>query len=147
MPKTANNKKHQALSLHELLTDLSFWGSSVRFLIFLVLAVASLAVVLTQPDLTSSYVEQTIDLFIYVLLSYFLFDVGYVMLGRDLPLKPGVDRLVIFIFDFLIICWYIIPHFAMVSAQFASAIVWLILGVLVLLSLRALLGLVYTTKK
>ncbi|HET7630445.1 MAG TPA: hypothetical protein VFK03_03660 [Candidatus Saccharimonadales bacterium] len=146
MAKAATKKKSQALSLHHLITALSFWGTSVRFLVFFVLAVISLAAVLSQSGLTTNYVEQTINLFIYVLLSFLLFDIGYVMLGRGLPLKAAVDRLVIFVFDLLIVCWYVIPRFALVSTDLANAIVWLILGVFVLLSLRSVLGLLYTTK-
>ncbi|HET6622571.1 MAG TPA: hypothetical protein VFG56_01405 [Candidatus Saccharimonadales bacterium] len=146
MPKTRSKKKVQPLSLHQLITALSFWGSSVRFLTFLMLAAVSLVAVLSQAGLTVDYVQQTINLFIYVLLSFLLFDVGFVMLGRGLPLKPGVDRLVICVVDLLVVCWYVIPRFALVSTDLANAIVWLILGVLVMLSLRAVLGLLFTTE-
>ncbi|HET8690275.1 MAG TPA: hypothetical protein VFL81_02470 [Candidatus Saccharimonadales bacterium] len=146
MPKSDPRKKAQPLSLHQLVTALSFWGTSVRFLIFFVLAVISLIAVLSQSGLTSGYVEQTVNLFTYVLLSFLLFDAGYVMLGRGLSLKPAVDRLVIFVVDVIIACWYVIPRFAMVSTGLANAIIWLILGVFTLLSLRAVLGLLFTTK-
>lgn len=146
MPKTAAKKRTTSLSLHQLITALSFWGTSVRFLIFLVLAVISLVAVLSQSGLTATYVEQTVNLFTYVLLSFLLFDAGYVMLGRGLPLKPAIDRLVIFVVDVMVACWYVVPRFALVSTELANAIVWLILGVFVLLSLRAVLGLLFTTK-
>lgn len=146
MPKTTSRKNASSLSLHQLITALSFWGTSVRFLIFLVLAAISLGAVLSQSGLTAGYVEQTVNLFTYVLLSYLLFDAGYVMLGRGLPLKPAVDRLVIFVFDVVVACWYVVPRFAMVPTELANAIVWLILGVFALLSLRAVLGLLFTTK-
>lgn len=146
MPKSSVKKNSQPLSLHQLITALSFWGTSVRFLVFLVLAVISLVAVLSQSGLTSNYVEQTVNLFTYVLLSFLLFDAGYVMLGRGLPLKPVVDRLVVFVVDLLVACWYVIPRFAMISTDLANAIIWLILGVLVLLSLRSVLGLLFTSR-
>lgn len=137
----ANNKQTYRpphLLLHDLITALSFWGSTVRLLLMGFLATVSLLVMLSDPTLDGT---TEVGMFIYVLATFLVFDVGYVMLARGLKLKPALDRLAVAAGDSLIAIAYVLPTFAVTSGHWTAALIWSPLVVFGVLSLRALLGL------
>lgn len=127
------------LTLHELLSALSFWGTTVRFLLFAFLAGVTFLVALAQ---TTSPADE-VGLFIYVLATFLAFDAGYVLLARAMKLKPAVDKLVIIVGEVVFTIAHVVPYFALVPTAITAIVVWGPLGVVGLLSLRALLGLLY----
>lgn len=127
------------LTLHELITALSYWGSAVRLLLFGFLATLTLFVGLAETGQPTNEV----GLYIYVMATYFLFDVGYVMLARGLPLMATTDKLVVFLGGTVMAALYMLPYFAMVPTAFVWVLSWALVVVFGILSLRALIGLLY----
>lgn len=137
-PKKQTKPIH--LTLHELIGALSFWGATVRFLLFVFLATVTLFVALSQT--VDSY--EQIGMYIYILSAFLVFDVGYVMLARGLPLTRAYDIAVIIGFEIILAIAYVLPYFALVPASFSLVVIWSLLIVVGLLSVRALLGLLYS---
>lgn len=140
----ATKKKRQSkplhLTLHQLLSALSFWGTTVRMLLFGFLATVALFVGLSQTDNASAEV----GLYIYVMGSVFLFDIGYTLLARGLPVTATTDKLIILLGEILLATLYVLPYFAMVPAVMTWVLSWTLLVVFAIISGRALVGLLYS---
>ena len=135
--------KQPRLTLHQLLGAMSFWGSATRLLLLAFLVLVIFALRITNLDTTLTWEAQVV---IYVLGSFALLDVGYVMLARAFPLKKRVDIFCLLVLEILMAATYILPHLVSVRALgwFSN---WFILIVLLALGVRGLLGLLFSTKK
>lgn len=135
--------KQPRLTLHQLLVALSFWGSAARLLLVGFLVMVIFALRITNLDTTITWEAQVV---IYVLGSFALLDIGYVMLARAFPLKKRLDVFCLLVLETLLAATYILPHLISVSALswFSN---WLVLIVLLTLAIRGLLGLLFSTKK
>lgn len=140
MAQTNKQLTQLHLTLHELLSALSFWGTTVRFLLFLFLAGVTFLVALAQTVAP----QEEVGLFIYALATFLVFDAGYVMLSRGLPLTRIIDQLVVVVFELVFTVAHVVPYFALVPTAITAVVIWAPLGVVGLLSLRALLGLLYS---
>lgn len=135
--------KQPRLTLHQLLGALSFWGSATRLLLIAFLAIVIFVLRITNLDTTLVWESQVL---IYVLGSFALLDIGYVMLARAFPLKKTVDFFCLAALEILMAATYILPHIMNVRglSWFSN---WLLLIALLALAVRGLLGLLFTTKK
>lgn len=135
--------KQPRLTLHQLLGALSFWGSATRLLLVAFLVMVIFALRITYLDTTLTWEAQVV---IYVLGSFALLDIGYVMLARALPLRRRIDIFCLVTLEILLAATYILPHVISVGglAWFSN---WFILIVLLTLGVRGLLGLLFSTRK
>lgn len=131
------------LTLHQLLGALSFWGSATRLLLMAFLVLVIFALRVTNLDTTLTWESQVV---IYVLGSFALLDIGYVMLARAFPLKKKFDVFCLTTLEVLMAATYILPHIIVVGGLgwFSN---WLLLIALLALGVRGLLGILFTTKK
>jgi uncharacterized membrane protein len=90
--------------------------------------------------------ESELQAFIYIVGSFALLDVGYVMIARAMPLKKSLDMTVLLLVDAAIGLAYVVPNFAQVPG-FTMLARWTILTVLLVLSIRALCGLLLVDPK
>lgn len=137
------NAKTSRLTLHKLLGAVSFWGSSVRLLLLAFLVAIIFGLRLTYLDTTLTWEAQVV---IYVLGSFALLDIGYVMLARAFPLDRQFDLLSLFLLEALLFAAYILPNITNVpSLGWLSN--WILLVVLLALAIRGLIGLLFARKK
>lgn len=141
--KKTRKPKQPRLTLHYLLATLSFWGSSVRLLLITFLVGVIYVLKLMYAD---SSVEWETKVTIYILGSFALLDIGYVMLAKALPLKRRVDTACLLLVEALLAVIYIVPN--LVEAPGLSWFSnWTILIVLLTVAIRALLGLLFASPK
>lgn len=135
--------KQPRLTLHQLLGALSFWGSATRLLLLSFLVFVIFALRITNLDTTLTWEAQVV---IYVLGSFALLDIGYVMLSRAFPLRKKLDTFCLLALEVFMAATYILPHMISVGglSWFSN---WLVLIALLALSVRGLLGMLFTTKK
>lgn len=131
------------LTLHELIVALSFWGSSVRLLLVAFLVAALFIIRVMYLDTTLAWESQVA---IYVIGSFVLLDVGYVLLARALPLRPRMDVASLLMVEILLAAIYVLPNIARAPALawFSN---WIFLIVIFVIALRGLLGLLFTPSK
>jgi hypothetical protein len=135
--------KQQPLLLHNLLGAISYWGTTVRTLLLAFLAGAIFAArVISAPD---SYAHE-LQIFVYIVGSFFALDTGYVMIARSMPFRMMTDATLLILADLLIGASYVISSFA--NAPILSSIsTWSIIVVVFVLSIRALAGLLVANPK
>lgn len=135
--------KQPRLTLHQLLAALSFWGSATRLLLITFFVMVIFALRITNLDTTITWESQVV---IYVLGSFALLDIGYVMLARAFPLKKRLDVFCLLSLEVLLAATYILPHLISVGALswFSN---WLVFIAVLALAVRGLLGILFTTKK
>lgn len=131
------------LLLHNLLSALSYWGTTVRILLLgFVLFVANLLTVLenTNTDTLSVYGAQ----FVYILGSLLILDAGYVTIARALPISTEtIDRAIFLIFMTAMGLVVVLPYFAAVPNGVLTSVKWVFLVSLFVLALRLVLGLFF----
>lgn len=141
MAKTTT--KQPRLTLHQLLVAISFWGTSARLLLIAFVVAVIFALKLYYLNTTP---EWEIKVVIYILGSFALLDAGYVIVARTLPLRRRMDQLSLLGTEGILGLAYVIPNliYAPSLSKLAS---WSILVVLLVLGVRVLLGLLFTSKK
>ncbi len=147
MSHQSPTKQSQRLSLHHLLVALSFWGSATRiFLIgFIVFALSLVTVLGAQAGVgfsISATLTDEIQRFVYVVGSFFILDVGYVLVARRYPLRILYDRLILLVAEFALALGYVLPHVAFVPSYVSALTQWLLLAALMVVALRLTLGIV-----
>ncbi len=135
--------KQPRLTLHQLLGAISFWGSATRLLLLAFLVIVIFVLRITNLDTTLTWESQVI---IYILGSFALLDIGYVMLARAFPLKKRPDIAILVGLEIFMAATYILPHIMNVRGlSWISN--WLLLIALLALALRGLVGMLFTSKK
>ena len=135
--------KQPRLTLHQLLVAISFWGSTTRLL--LIAFVVGVIFALKMYYLTTTP-EWELKVVIYILGSFALLDVAYVIVARTLPLKRRLDQLALLTTEAILGLAYVLPN--MIYAPSLSKLAsWSVLIVLLVLGVRTLLGLLFTSKK
>lgn len=140
-PKTPN----PGLSLHHLIVAISFWGSATRlFLIgFIVFSLALVNTIGTQTGegyTIAALLTDEIQAFVYVVGSFFILDVGYVMVARRYPLRKLFDTTFLLLAEFVLGLVYVLPHVAFTPSYIAALSQWLLLAALMIVALRLTLG-------
>jgi hypothetical protein len=144
MAKSKSKKtKSQPLTLHTLFGAVSYWGTTVRTLLLAFLAGAIFAArVINMPD---SYARE-LEIFVYIVGSFFLLDTGYVMIARSMPFKKITDATLLLLADLLIGVSYVVSSFAE-APVLAWISTWAIVVVVFFLAIRALAGLLVANPK
>jgi len=135
--------KQPSLALHNLFGAVSYWGTTVRTLLLAFLAGAIFAArVISAPD---SYAHE-LQVFVYIVGSFFALDTGYVMIARAMPFKAATDATLLILADLLIGASYVVSSFA-AAPMLSSIATWAIIIVVFVLSIRALAGLLVANPK
>lgn len=142
--KSSTKKPH--LTVHGLLGAISYWGSTARLIILTVLVLFAFFLNVSIAT-TAAHFDSEIIYLIYALATVFILDVGYVMAARALPLSPVFDRWVVSISGLIVAGFFVIPSLITVSTYSLRMKALCILVVLLIISVRILLGLVLSTKK
>lgn len=147
MTKKASSKK-STLTLHGLLGALSLWGTAARGFLFGFLA---LAVFVTALSETTSDVGIDIEVMVlvYVLGSFLLLDLGYVLISRAYLLQGTLDRLALYIADIFLATLYFVPNLV-VSSRIqltVDPLMFVVFVPIVVLSLRMLVGMLFGSKR
>lgn len=143
MATKSKKTKQPPVSLHTLLGAISYWGTTVRTLLLAFLAGAIFAArVISAPD---SYAHE-LQVFVYIVGSFFALDTGYVMIARSMPFHRAADATLLILADLFIGASYVVSSFA-VTPILSSISTWTILVVILVLSVRALAGLLFANPK
>lgn len=137
-------KKKQSLTLHQLLSALSFWGTATRGMLFGFLAIMTYLVALTETT-TSTGADNQFMILVYVLGSFLLLDVGYVMIARAYTLVSKLDVLALVVAESLLALLYIVPKLVISSSTqvLVDPLTYVFFIPLVALALRLLVGLLF----
>lgn len=136
-----------SLTLHGLITALSFWGTAVRTLLFGFLAGAVFLVALSEAE-SASAIDTEVMVLIYVVGSFLLLDFGYVTVARAYKLLPGLDMLMLAAAELLLAALYIAPRLVVnpeVSLR-ADPLLFVIFVPLIVLSIRSLVGMLFGSR-
>lgn len=147
MKKKPILKPKSSITLHQLLVALSFWGTAVRALLFSFLAAAIFLVALTEAR-SASAVDAEVMVLIYVLCSFLLLDIGYVMVARVYHLQRGLDVLALLLAELLLTALYVAPKLV-VNPDIkldTNPLLYIVFIPLVALSMRALLGMLFASR-
>ena len=142
------HKPQPKLTLHELIGALSYWGTAARVMLgSVVMGVAYLMNV--TFDRTPAFFETETMLLIFGLGALFVFDFCYVMVARAKNIRrPTTDRITVMLVDMLITILYLIPSLAVVTTGAALGFRYALAGIVLLgLSIRILIGFLYSTRK
>lgn len=150
MTRTSTRKSSRVLTLHHLIVELSYWGSSVRLLLLGFLA--ALIMVIRISELESlgmslgAAVTSAAGVFIYAVGSFLILEIGYLLIARAYRLVRGLDRLIFFGVESVLAIIYFLPYFAMVPNWLTIVSRYFFVAVLLILGMRLLIGLLYGKK-
>lgn len=133
-----------ALTLHSLLGSLSLWGTATRALLLGFLSAITFIIALSEATSYSSVDNEVLTL-IYVLGSFVLLDLGYVLIARSYLLPRAIDMLALVIADVLVALLYIVPKLVVTSeiSPRVNPLIYIIFIPLVVLGIRMLIGMLF----
>ncbi len=137
-------KKKQSLTLHQLLSALSFWGTAARGMLFGFLSVMTFLIALSEVS-TSAAADNQFMILVYVLSSFLLLDIGYVMIARVYKIKGGFDMLALGVAEVMLGLLYIVPKVVVNpdTKLVVDPLTYVLFVPLIVLALRLLVGLLY----
>jgi len=140
---TKKVKRQPRLTLHQLLGAISFWGASTRILLvaFIIAVIFGLRVGYLDTTL-----QWELSVVIYVLGSFALLDIGYVMLARAFPLRKKLDTILLLVIELALVLIYVLPNIAH-TPGFSWLSNWTVLLVVLVLAIRGLLGMLFTRRR
>lgn len=146
--KKKSPKRTQSLSLHGLLSALSFWGTATRGFLFSFIALAVFASALSEAS-SAVAVDVEIMTFVYVLGSFLLLDLGYVLIARSYRLRSVMDRASLYIADIFLAVLYFIPNLVVNPDIHLTSdpLLFIIFVPLVVLPLRMLVGFLFGSRR
>lgn len=140
-------KKHTGkLTAHGLLGSLSYWGTSARFVLVGILIGFAFSLNLLG-DSSITYINTEIYFLIFGLATLLLLDLGYVTAARALPLNKRVDRWVVMMSDLALVAFFVVPSLVQISADGNVVRAMSLVGALLVVSLRMLVGLLFAERK
>ena len=134
------------LTVHGLLGSLSYWGTTARFILVSIFIVFAFVVNLAR-DNSASFVENEILFLIFGLATLLLLDLGYVVAARNLPLHIVLDRWVVMMSDLALAAFFVVPSIVQISADGNKVRIISLIAALLVVSIRALVGLLFAKRK
>jgi|GEM_PF-1441587 len=134
------------LTVHGLLGSVSYWGTAARFLLVSVLIIFAFLANLSG-DSASSYIDTEIIFLVFGLATLILLDGGYVTAARALPLNPVVDRWVVMMSDLALAALFVVPSLIIMGSDGNKIRVISLIGALLVMSIRMLVGLLFAKRK
>ncbi|MBC7746594.1 hypothetical protein H7Y40_01275 [Pedobacter sp.] len=147
--KKKKHTKSVHLTLHNLIGAVSYWGAATRISVigFIALAVFLIQVLEQQASPTNMSLLSAVliegQMLVYVVVSFFLLDVGYVTIARKYRFAPMQDKVLLISSEFFLGLMYFLPYFAIVSDRFTHVTRFVFVAVLLVLSMRIVLGMLY----
>ena len=132
------------LLLHNIISALSYWGTSTRLMLaaFLILVATLARYVGDSSGTPFSYGAQ----YVYMILVLGVLDAGYVTIGRLFPMSSKlVDRIIICLLMSVLTFWLVAPNFLINGEVYELNLKLLFLIVLFSLALRSVLGGVFSS--
>ncbi len=140
-----NNPK-TGLSAWGLVGALSYWGTAARMVVLLVLLGSAYFLnIAVQTDWRAVDVETLV--LIYGMSTLFVLDAGYIIAARALSLKPRLDRWVVITSDILLASFFVVPSFFIVGIPSDKLRPLSLFVALLIVSIRLLMGLLFTKRK
>ena len=144
--KKAKSTQRKKLTAHGLLGSISYWGTTTRVFLASML-VAFAFVVNLSAAVSAQYVDAEIMFFIYGVSTLLILDLGYVVAARALPLNPVVDRWVVTLSDLGIAGFFVAPSIVMMNANGNYVRLVALIGALLIVAVRILVGLLFAKRK
>ena len=137
-------KSQSSLTLRQLLGALSFWGTTARTALFAFIAFFTLIITLSETTTATSFDNQLM-LFIYVVGSFFLLDVGFVLVSRRYTLSYYVDMLVLITAEILLGLLYVVPKLVINDAISVRVdpLTYVLFIPLLVITMRILVGMLF----
>lgn len=146
MTEKKPKKDSTRLTAHGLLGAISYWGTSARFLL-VGLLIAFAFVLNLSGDSSTSYIDTEIIFLIYGLSTLLILDLGYVTAARALPLSKIADRWTVMLSDLALAAFFVVPSLVQITADANKLRVISLLGALLVVSVRILIGLLFAKRK
>lgn len=139
--------KKSQLTLHGLLTALSYWGTSVRLFLATFVSLFVFAIALSETGSLAAVTGEVIVL-LYLLGCVTLLDLGYVISARALPLRPRLDTACLIVADMALVGLYALPKVTVTTVTaLVNPIGVALLIVILILALRLLAGILFSAKR
>lgn len=140
--------KKSQLTLHGLLTALSYWGTSVRLFLAVFVSIVVFAIALSETTGSLTAVSGEVIILLYVLGCVLLLDLGYVIIARALALRPRLDAASLILADIGLLGLYALPKVTVTTVTaLVNPIGVALLIVILILALRLLAGILFSPKR
>lgn len=147
MTKLKESTKKPKFTMLGLLGALSYWGTTARLLLVGGLIVFAYLVNVSIAGTSWQLVDQETMFMVYGLSTIVILDTGYVMTARALTLDRRIDRVTILSLDFLVASLFVLPSVISVGVYGERMRLLSLFVVLLIISVRILLGLLLTKKR
>ena len=147
MTKLKKTTEKPKLTMRGLLGALSYWGTMSRLLLVGVFVVFAYLTNISIAGVGWQLVDQETMFMIYGLATIVVLDAGYVMTARALVLDRRLDRTAIISLDLLVASLFVLPSLVSVGAYGDRMRLLSLVVVLLVISMRILLGLLLTKKR
>lgn len=134
------------LTVHGLLGSLSYWGTFARFILIGTLIWFAFVLNLSG-DSSAAYIDTEILFLVYGLGTLLLLDLGYVTAARGLPLSKVFDRWIVMLSDIVLGAFFVVPSIIQIGTDGNRVRVVSLIAALLIVSLRVLVGLLFTKRK
>lgn len=146
MAKNRTQTTTTKLTVHGLLGSISYWGTTARF-VFVSILIGFAFILNLSGSSVSQYIDTEIIFLILGLGSLLMLDLGYVVAARALPLKKMIDRWVIMMSDLLLAAFFVIPSIVIISVDGNKLRIVGFVSALLVIALRALVGLLFAKRR
>lgn len=136
-----------SITLHRLIGQLTYLGASARLLLIATLALAVYGAQILEAALSGYAINGAvlggIQSLFYVIGTFFVLEVGYLLIAKTYKMVSGFDKLVLFGADILLAAIYFTPYLVYLSPAKAGLSQFIIVPALAVLAGRLLIGLLY----
>ena len=141
-----SKKQAEKLTAFGLLGSISYWGTAAR-LMFVGVFIAFAFLLNLTGDSSAQYIDSEIMFLIFGLTTLMVFDLGYVVAARNLPLNDMADRWMLMMGDLFISAFFVVPSLFQLSSDANMLRVVSLLVALFLVSVRILVGFLFSKRK
>lgn len=145
------NKKNSSvtpsITLHRLIGQFTYLGASARLLFVATLALAVYAAQVLEAAISGYSMEVAvisgIQMLFYILGTFFILEIGYLMIANAYRLSVTRDKLILFGTELILTALYFVPYLVVLSTGFVVATRFVLIGALAVLAFRLIVGLLY----
>lgn len=145
--KNVKTSEKSSLTVHGLLGSLSYWGTMARMVLVSVFVVFAYILNISMGSPDWRYIDGETLFMIYGLATLVVLDAGYVMAARSLVLDKVFDRWFVLLADLFIAGFFVVPSLMPLGAYSNRVRIMSLIVVLLVLSVRILIGLLYAKRK
>jgi hypothetical protein len=145
--KTQKTTPKKPLTAHGLLGALSYWGTAARMVLVGMFVILAYVINISVGSGDWRYVDGETIVMIYGLATLVILDAGYVTIARSLTLDNRIDRWLIMLAGLGVASFFVVPSFVEMGEYSTRMRLVSLIVVLLILSIRILLGLLYSKRK